>query len=145
MPPAHDSVIWPHREGLGKVLGDLELFVMELVWKWPSPYPVTVKEVHQAAQVSRPLAYTSVLSTMTNLVKKEALRVEKEHFAHRYWPTSTREVFEQEMLSRLMGSLVKDFTAPALQHFVGTLETVDPRLLDALDAEIQRRRRQETP
>jgi predicted transcriptional regulator len=143
MTPVHDSVIWPHREGLGKVLGDLELFVMQLIWEWPSAYPVTVKEVHQAALDQRKLAYTSVLSTMSNLVKKEALRVEKEHFAHRFWPTGNREDFEQRMLSRLMESLVKDFTAPALQHFVGSLETVDPQLLDALDAEIQRRRRGE--
>lgn len=143
MTPVHDSVIWPHREGLGKVLGDLELFVMDLVWEWSAAYPVTVKEVHQAALAHRNLAYTSVLSTMSNLVKKEALRVEKEHFAHRFWPTCSREEFEQRMLSRVMESLVKDFTAPALQHFVGSLETVDPQLLDALDAEIQRRRRGE--
>lgn len=145
MTPMHDAVIWPHREGLGKVLGDLELFVMELVWEWPSAYPVTVKEVHQAALERRELAYTSVLSTMSNLVKKDALRVEKEHFAHRYWPIGTRAEFEQRVLSRLMGSLLKDFTAPAIQHFVGSLETLDPQLLDAFDAEIQRRRRQEAP
>jgi Predicted transcriptional regulator len=140
MPPVHDSVIWPHREGLGKVLGDLELFVMDLVWDWPSAYPLTVKEVHQAALEQRSLAYTSVLSTMSNLVKKDALRVEKEHFAHRFWPTCSREAFEQRMLSGLMQALVKDFSAPAIQHFVGSLETVDPQLLDALDAEIRRRR-----
>jgi len=145
MTPVPDSVIWPHREGLGKVLGDLELFVMELVWDWPRAYPVTVKEVHQAALEQRQLAYTSVLSTMSNLVKKEALRVSKEQFAHRFWPTCTREEFEQRMLSGLMQSLVKDFTAPAIQHFVGSLETVDPQLLEALDAEIQRRRRKEAP
>lgn len=142
MTPAHESVIWPHREGLGKVLGDLELFVMDLVWDWPHAYPVTVKDMHQAALAQRNLAYTSVLSTMTNLVKKGALRVEKEHFAHRYWPTATRDGFEQETLSRLMGSLLRDFTAPTIQHFVGSLEDVDPQLLDALDAEIRRRRRE---
>lgn len=138
-----DSVIWPHREGLGKVLGDLELFVMDLVWDWRGAYPLTVKDVHQAALEQRQLAYTSVLSTMANLVKKEALRVSKEHFAHRYWPTCTRAEFEQRMLSGLMQSLLREFTAPAIQHFVGSLETVDPALLDALDAEIQRRRRGE--
>ena len=54
----------------------LELFLMEIIWEWPGEHPVTVKEVHEAALARRPLAYTSVLSTMTNLVKKGALRVE---------------------------------------------------------------------
>lgn len=140
--PEHDSIIWPNRPGLGKVLGDLELFVMELVWQWPGEYPVTVKAVHEAAQAQRPLAYTSVLSTMSNLVKKGALRVEKHTFAHRFWPTATRDGFEQQVVSRLLGGLVKDFATPAVQHLVGSLAEEDPALLDALYEEIQRRRGQ---
>lgn len=84
--------------------------------------------------------YTSVLSTMTNLVKKGALRVEKDQFAHRYWPTSTQAEFEQRMYSCLMGQLLKDLSSPLIQHLVGTLEAEDPELLDALYQEIQRRR-----
>lgn len=139
MPLDHDHVIWPGRTGLGKVLGELELLVMEIVWAWPDP-PVTVKEVHAAALEKRHLAYTSILSTMSNLVKKGALRVEKDHFAHRFWPTCSRSEFEQQVLSRLLGTLVKDFTMPAVTHLVGSLEAEDPALLDAFCHEIRRRR-----
>ncbi|MBE0434659.1 MAG: BlaI/MecI/CopY family transcriptional regulator [Methylomicrobium sp.] len=138
--PTNKSVIWPNREGLGKFLGDLELFLMNLIWDWPGDYPVTVKAVCAAATEQRPLAYTSVLSTMTNLVKKGLLRVEKNQFAHRYWPSSTRSEFENRMYSRLMGQLLKDLSSPHISHLVGSLETEDPELLDALYAEIQRRR-----
>jgi len=134
------SVVWPNREGLGKFLGDLELFLMTIIWNWPEPYPVTVKEVCEAACDQRPLAYTSVLSTMTNLVKKGLLRVEKEQFAHRYWPTSSRTEFENRMYGRLMGQLLKDLSSPLIRHLVGSLEAEDPELLDALYEEIQRRR-----
>jgi len=135
------SVIWPNREGLGKFLGDLELFLMDIIWDWPGEYPLTVKAVHEAASSNRSLAYTSVLSTMTNLVRKGALRVEKKHFAHRYWPTCSRAEFELQVFSRLMGRLMQDVSSPVLRHLVGTLEAEDPRLLDALYEEIQRRRR----
>lgn len=134
------SVIWPNREGLGKFLGDLELFLMTLIWNWPKPYPVTVKDVCEAASAQRPLAYTSVLSTMTNLAKKGLLRVEKEQFAHRYWPTSSQIEYEQRMYGYLMGQLLKDFSSPLISHLVGSLEAEEPELLDALYAEIQRRR-----
>jgi predicted transcriptional regulator len=95
------------------------------------------------ASERRPLAYTSVLSTMTNLVKKGTLRVEKEHFAHRYWPTCTKGEFEQQVMSRLMGRLIKDLPAPAIQHLVGALDSEDPEILDLMYEEIQRRRRKE--
>ena len=134
------SVVWPNREGLGKFLGDLELFLMTIIWNWPMPYPVTVKDVCAAACDQRSLAYTSVLSTMTHLVKKGLLRVEKEQFAHRYWPTSSRSEFEHRMYGRLMGQLMKDLSSPLIRHLVGSLEAEDPALLDALYEEIQRRR-----
>ena len=140
MPPQKDSVIWPNREGLGKVLGDLELYLMEFIWAWPGEFPLTVKDVHEAVSDQRPLAYTSVLSTMGNLVKKGCLRVEKRTFAHRYWPACTRREYEEQVLGRVIGSFVKDFKQPALQHLVGTLEAEDPALLDALLEELQRRR-----
>lgn len=141
MPPQKDSIIWPNREGLGKVLGDLELFLMDLIWAWPGEYPVTVKDIHEAASTERALAYTSVLSTMGNLVKKGCLQVEKASFAHRYRPASTRQAYEEQVLGRVIGSFVKDFSQPAIQHLVGSLEAEDPALLDALYEELQRRRK----
>lgn len=140
MATEHDAVIWPNRDGLGKVLGDLELLVMDVIWKWDGAYPVTVKDVHAAIQSRRPLAYTSVLSTMGNLVKKGALQVEKKHFAHRYWPTSSRPEFEQKAFGRLIGTLVTDVSTPVIQHFVASLEN-DPETLDALYELIQQKRR----
>lgn len=141
MATEHDAVIWPNRDGLGKVLGDLELLVMDVIWAWPGDYPVTVKDVHLAIQERRPLAYTSVLSTMGNLVKKGALRVEKKHFAHRFWPSSSRAEYEDLTFGRLIGTLVSDATAPVIQHFVASLEK-DPEALDALYELIQQRRRE---
>lgn len=138
---SQQSVIWPNREGLGKFLGDLELFLMEMIWDWPGEYPVTVKAVHDAALSRRSLAYTSVLSTMTNLARKGVLRVEKKHFAHRYWPMCPRAEFEHQVFSRLMRRLMRDASSPVLRHLVGTLEAEDPRLLEALYEEIQRRRK----
>ena len=123
------------------MLGDLELFLMEFIWARPGEYPVTVKDVHEAVSTQRPLAYTSVLSTMGNLVKKGCLRVEKSTFAHRFWPVCSRKAYEELILGRVIGSFVKDFSQPAIQHLVGSLEAEDPKILDSLYEELQRRRR----
>jgi hypothetical protein len=41
--PLKEWIIWPDRQGLRKFLGELELFLMEIIWEWPGEYPVTVK------------------------------------------------------------------------------------------------------
>ncbi|MGH2544316.1 MAG: BlaI/MecI/CopY family transcriptional regulator, partial [Ardenticatenaceae bacterium] len=56
-------------EPLEKLLGELELAVMEVVWEQA---PVTVRDVlTQLNQGERDLAYTTVLTVMRRLAEKE--------------------------------------------------------------------------
>jgi predicted transcriptional regulator len=70
-------------------LGDLEATVMERVWGRDDG--VTVREVFEELADTRQIAYTTVLSTLDNLHRKEWVRREREGKAYRYWPTMTRE------------------------------------------------------
>ncbi len=70
-------------------LGDLEAAVMERVWDRHDG--VTVREVFEELTDKRQIAYTTVLSTLDNLHRKDWVRREREGKAYRYWPTLTRE------------------------------------------------------
>ena len=76
--------------------GDLEAVVMD--WVWYHQEPVTVRDVFEDLSEQRPIAYTTVLSTMDNLYTKGWLQRERDGRAYRYWATLTRE----EHTARLM-------------------------------------------
>jgi predicted transcriptional regulator len=49
-------------------LGDLESVIMDLVWGHDAP--VTVRDLFDELRQDRPIAYTTVMSTMDNLHRK---------------------------------------------------------------------------
>ena len=51
--------------------GDLEAMIMD--WVWDHQEPITVREVFEDLSQQRPIAYTTVLSTMNNLYRKRWL------------------------------------------------------------------------
>lgn len=134
------SVFRPDRPGIRKVLGDLEAEIMELVWDRPPDQPTTVRDVFEALYARRRLAYTTVMSTMARLARKNLLRVEKADQAYVYYPTSSQEEFISRFVGRMLENLLVGFAGPTRE---GLERLSDPaaaaragRLLD----EIARRR-----
>ncbi|MCX2929099.1 BlaI/MecI/CopY family transcriptional regulator [Mycobacterium sp. CVI_P3] len=76
--------------------GDLEAVVMDRIWSHQRP--VTVREIFDELIDDRRIAYTTVMSTMDNLYRKQWLERERLGKAYQYWPTMTRE----ERSARLM-------------------------------------------
>ena len=70
-------------------LGDLESVIMDLVWGHDAP--VTVRDLFDELRRDRPIAYTTVMSTMDNLYRKGWLSRSKEGKAYRYTATASRE------------------------------------------------------
>jgi predicted transcriptional regulator len=98
-------------------LGDLEREVMTQLWD--AGEPLTVRQVHEALNRTRDLAYTTVMTVLDRLAKKGVVSQEKADRAYRYRPAQTRE----EMTAGLMLdalSATPDQDA-ALAHFVGRL------------------------
>ena len=62
-------------------LGDLQLQVMEVVWRLGQ---ATVAEAHQAIAAQRKIAYTTVLTTMRALERRGMLSHETVGKAYRY-------------------------------------------------------------
>jgi predicted transcriptional regulator len=105
------------RPGISKVLGNLEAEVMELIWARPVEDGTTVRDIFEILYPQRHLAYTTVMTTMTRLAKKQLLQVEKREQTYIYTPTLTRQAFISHLINRVLEDLLVSFveTAPAEQ------------------------------
>jgi predicted transcriptional regulator len=83
---------------MDRTLAPQELAVMKVVWKKGS---ATVRDVYETLREARPLAYTTVMTTMNILETKGFLEKAREDRAFRYTPTRSRQ--------QVVGAMVKDF------------------------------------
>ncbi len=137
------TVFRPDRPGIRKVLGDLEAEIMELIWARPASQGTTVREVFEILYKQRQIAYTTVMSTMARLAKKQILRVEKNEQTYVYTPTVTEQEFISRFVSHILQDLFISFSGATLEG-IDTLPNPEAaaRAREYL-AEIIRRRQQE--
>lgn len=104
------STFRPDREGVRKVLGDLEADVMEYIWsRSDNSQGINVREVFEALSQSRPIAYTTVMNTMSRLARKQLLNVRKEETAYFYSPNFTQLQFIETFIGRILDDLLVSF------------------------------------
>ena len=109
-------------------LGDLERAVMDTLWA--SSTPQTVRQVHAELSRTRSLAYTTVMTVLQRLTKKELVTQIRDDRAHRYTATRPREdLVASLMVDALMSADAPDSRQAALVSFVGQ---VDPGEIAAL-------------
>ena len=77
-------------------LGELEREVMDHLWS--APEPQTVRQVHEALAARRDLAYTTIMTVLQRLAKKNLVVQHRDDRAHRYAPTHGRD----ELVAGLM-------------------------------------------
>ncbi|WP_205802068.1 BlaI/MecI/CopY family transcriptional regulator [Micromonospora thermarum] len=81
-------------------LGELEAAVMDVLWQASTPLPV--REVRDRLTTGRTLAYTTVMTVLDNLHRKEWVLREKNGRAWHYRPAGTREELVARTLRRLL-------------------------------------------
>lgn len=121
-------------------LGHLELRVMEILWAHGE------SSVHDVvARLGRPLAYTTVMTTLDRLYKKHLLVRRKSDRAFWYAPRWTRLEWEQKRA----GDFVAGFLAAPeasgdllISSLVDAVGQYDTALLDELERKIRRKRRE---
>lgn len=123
--------------GAGRVLGELETSVMEILWRQPGQ---TVIEVEERLRDKREIAHTTVLTTLDRMHRKGYLTREKQGKAFVYSPVYTREEFDRGVAQEVLGALLGQFTGPALSTFID-LVGEDTKALDELEALIREKRR----
>jgi predicted transcriptional regulator len=121
-------------------LGTLEFELMEILW---ANGDGNVRDV--APKLSRPLAYTTVMTTLDRLFKKGFLGRHKSDRAFVYSPLFSRQEWER----RRAGNLVADFLCgphPSRELLLSCLLDAvgehDAALLDELEKKIRTRRKE---
>src|SRR5579875_3417933 len=98
-------------------LGDLERAVMDHLWS--APEPQTVRQVHEALSVRRDLAYTTVMTVLQRLAKKNLVSQLRDDRARRYAPMRGRdELVAGLMVDALDQAADSGDRQAALMHFV---------------------------
>jgi predicted transcriptional regulator len=121
-------------------LGRLELGVMEILWIWGES---SVRDLVQ--KLDRPLAYTTVMTTLDRLYKKGFLARRKLDRAFLYLPRLSRPEWERKRASALLASFL-DGPEPAREVLVSSfLDAVgqhDESLLKDLEEKIRVKRKE---
>src|SRR4029078_885109 len=98
-------------------LGELERSVMDHLWSAGDPQ--TVRQVYEALSARRELAYTTIMTVLQRLAKKNLVVQHRDDRAHRYAPTHGRD----ELVAGLMVDALDQVAdsgsrEAALVHFV---------------------------
>ncbi|HEU5411196.1 MAG TPA: BlaI/MecI/CopY family transcriptional regulator [Candidatus Acidoferrales bacterium] len=121
-------------------LGTLEQSVMEVLWTRGES---SVREV--ARRIGRPLAYTTVMTTLDRLYKKNLLERRKEERAFRYVARITRSDWERRRADELFAEFLggprpsRDLLVSCLIEAAGQY---DEALLDELEGKIRMKRKE---
>jgi predicted transcriptional regulator len=124
---------------LRAALGDLEREVMEVVWRTGA---TTVRQVQSL--LTRPAAYTTVMTTLDRLFKKGFVGRERAGRAFVYRAVRNREQTEAAVASGMMSGLFAGGAAmPILSNLVDAVGSQDggAELLDALEEMVREKRR----
>jgi predicted transcriptional regulator len=140
----------PHGEGMNRILsllrrspstrlGPLEQELLSALWMRGS---ATVREMLDAGGIN--LAYTTVMTTLDRLYKKQLLNRSAEGRAFRYFPRYTQEELEKaavgEAVRQMLGS--GEAAALPLSYLVEAVSEHDAGLLDDLQRLLDEKRRE---
>jgi predicted transcriptional regulator len=106
-------------------LGPLQLRIMHYIWKQG---PRTVHEVHAAFNAEpsvKPLAYTTFLTVMRNLAKREFLDQVKGARSHRFVPLIDEKTYVSAMIRRIRKDLCSG-DVNVLLDYVAQDDEIDP-------------------
>lgn len=125
------------KHSLSEVLGPLEEDIMEAVWETGV---VTVRDVHRALRDGRPVAYTTVMTTLGRLAEKGFLRRIEDQPAHRYVALVSRDQYARSTVKSVVDWLVGHFPEPAVAYFLDRVEREDEEVIDRLRHAIEERK-----
>lgn len=115
-------------------LGELERSVMEQLWAGPDAQ--SVRTVHAAVTTDRDLAYTTVMTVLDRLAKKQLVQRTQVGRAYLYSPAQRREELVAEVMHTALEGDSADRSA-ALVEFVGRVSADEADALRAALAALE--------
>jgi predicted transcriptional regulator len=125
-------------------LGDLERSVLETLWEAGDGW-LTVREVHDVLVKDRDIAYTTVMTVLDRMARKDVVAREREGRAWKYRPAQSRGEMTAEVMRQALGEFAEEANArdrqAALVAFVGEASDADRQALRDALAALERRDR----
>jgi predicted transcriptional regulator len=121
-------------------LGELERAVMDHLWDTGEAQ--TVRQVHQALSTRRELAYTTVMTVLQRLARKNLVVQIRDDRAHQYAPTNGRdELVAGLLVDALDQAADSGDRRAALMHFVERVGVDEADALRRALADLESRQR----
>jgi predicted transcriptional regulator len=98
-------------------MGELEQAVMSALWELDDDHWATVRQVHESL-ADRALAYTTVMTVMDRLARKEYVEQRREGRAYRYRPRVSRAGLTAELMRETLTDMDAAERGSALVSFV---------------------------
>ncbi len=130
----------PPREIASFALGKLERQVLEETWRLGE---VSVRDVYRAFEER--IAYTTLMTTLDRLYKKNLLERRKDGRAFLYAAVVSRDELDRGIKEDVVDGLLghgADEVEPVLACIVDTITERDRELLDELDRLVQEKKRE---
>lgn len=125
------------REAVNFALGSLEREVMEEIWKRGE---ASVRDLHQA--FGERAAYTTLMTTLDRLYRKQLLNRRKDSRAYLYAPRVSQTEFHRIVAKEIIDGLLGRDAEPVLACIVEAVGERDSELLEELDRLLKARRRE---
>jgi BlaI family transcriptional regulator, penicillinase repressor len=117
-------------------IGSLEADILSVVWEKNS---TTVRDVYETLRARRPIAYTTVMTVMNNLVKKQLLTQDKSNIAYVYTPAIPGREVAFTVLDSVVDRLLGGDRNLAVAHLLGIEEDVSDDQIDEVRRDLRRR------
>ncbi|QFU89764.1 BlaI/MecI/CopY family transcriptional regulator [Amycolatopsis sp. YIM 10] len=118
-------------------LGELEAAVMDVLWQ--ADQPIKVRDVLDRLSADRQLAYTTVMTVLDNLHRKNWVDRELHGKAYHYEPAFTREEAAARALREVLDSAGS--SSAVLMHFAASVSEEES---EALRAALRKRKRRQS-
>jgi predicted transcriptional regulator len=117
---------------------------METLWEAGDGWR-TVREVHDVLAAGRDIAYTTVMTVLDRMARKDLVEREREGRAWRYRPAQSRGEMTAEVMRQALGEFAEEANRSdreaALVAFVGEATDADRQALRDALAALERRSR----
>ena len=117
---------------------------METLWDAGDGW-LTVREVHDVLAKDRDIAYTTVMTVLDRMTRKDLVERERDGRAWRYRPTQTRGAMTAEVMRQALGEFAEETNQSdreaALVAFVGEASAADRKALREALTALERRKR----
>jgi predicted transcriptional regulator len=110
-------------------LGHLEEEIMQIIWQCDQ---VTVREVYEHVHKHRSIAYTTIMTIMDRLAKKNMLQRVKVGRAYAYEAKITQNDFNSHVSRSIIDTLLQHYGDLAISQFIDAVDKVDPKKLEQL-------------